>query len=313
MFTLRLRRARHAGAQIGFTPVERSGVIRGKRTAFTLVELLVVIGIIALLVGILMPSLSRARQEAQRVTCQSNLRQLYALTVIYQGENKNYYPVPTWPLSDIFNEVPSVPSTDTKIWFNALPKFAGQEPMGDAGIYTHLDPKGADPTVLGCPTARALHYQRRTYAMNENLSQGAIHFWVTVGPSGPPPPGIQPKNWGLKPEYLKQLKPLGSGESLMWNWTWIPLYMDGFWHEHLYTPGVFQFVEYRGMGLFAGWLAQNRAKPSNPHNGGMNVVFLDGHVEWADQKGVPGSEGHYLFRSRGQIFGVPSGGITIMW
>jgi prepilin-type N-terminal cleavage/methylation domain-containing protein len=59
---------------------------------FTLVELLVVIGIIALLISILMPSLNRARQAAQSVQCLSNLRQLYFGVRFYADDNKGCFP-----------------------------------------------------------------------------------------------------------------------------------------------------------------------------------------------------------------------------
>ena len=63
-----------------------------QKKAFTLVELLVVIGIIALLIAILLPALSKAKKQAMRVVCMSNLRQLATAVAMYETENRGQIP-----------------------------------------------------------------------------------------------------------------------------------------------------------------------------------------------------------------------------
>jgi len=78
-FDLRVGRARRSSSRI--TP------------GFSLIELLVVIGIIAVLIAILLPTLSRVREQSRRTQCLSNLRQIHATLFTYALTNKDHVPI----------------------------------------------------------------------------------------------------------------------------------------------------------------------------------------------------------------------------
>src|SRR4051794_32406035 len=80
-----MRHARHARQG-------RRGRRRGGRWGFTLVELLVVIGIISVLIGILLPALGKVQKSARKTKCMSNERQLVAAIMMYTQENKGCFP-----------------------------------------------------------------------------------------------------------------------------------------------------------------------------------------------------------------------------
>src|SRR3954471_9103242 len=68
----------------------------GRRRGFTLVELLVVIGIIALLISILLPSLAKARRSANSIKCMANLRSIVQAMQIYAAQNNGSIPGSPW-------------------------------------------------------------------------------------------------------------------------------------------------------------------------------------------------------------------------
>jgi prepilin-type N-terminal cleavage/methylation domain-containing protein len=107
------------------------------RKAFTLVELLVVIAVISVLMGILVPALSDARQIAKQVVCQSNLRQLVLANIGYSTENDGFF-VPA--ASDIL-------TTNSHRWHGVRKDFDQDFDPSKGPLISYL----SDGKVKECP------------------------------------------------------------------------------------------------------------------------------------------------------------------
>ncbi|MEL6497121.1 MAG: type II secretion system protein [Planctomycetota bacterium] len=131
------------------------------RRGFTLIELLVVIAIIALLIGILLPALGRARQSAQTLQCLSNIRQLSISLNQYANDFKSKFPPNDNDLQDEFG--------NTGVYWYELPRigqYLPQQNSNDAGA-TLTETVGGG--IMTCPN----HPEAgRSYTMNFFASSG---------------------------------------------------------------------------------------------------------------------------------------------
>jgi len=140
---------------------------------FTLIELLVVIAIVGILASLLLPAFGRAKAQAQRIACISNLRQWGNGMIHYLADHDEFFPREN-AVDNINSWDQAADTTSGDVWYNALPPEMGTKPLATYAAITANQMDFYEKAALfHCPAARfsagAPTYPQFSLAMNSKL------------------------------------------------------------------------------------------------------------------------------------------------
>jgi len=229
------------------------------RRGFTLIELLVVVAIIALLVSILLPSLSRARELAKATMCAQNMKQCGTALHAYAAEHRSRFPLLVCGAQGY-----GTPAWFDSWWFGAISPFTGT----DMSRFVSGTQAAQETNLTICPSAKIFpvyrdwHVPAKSYLAAERVISPV---WSAASISAAYANAVSPDNVEKPQDQMM----LGEG----------PIGAAGIWS----LPGVEEFRYKRGMSDQKAWGNRNNGDNGITYywhgdNKTCNILFTDSHA-----------------------------------
>ena len=227
------------------------------RRAFTLVELLVVIGIIAILIAMLLPTLARAREAASRAACLSNLRQVSQMFHLYANNNKGQ--IALGVRSNVYQDNYTIRYTNAGQYFSWGPYYK-------AGFMKA-------PQYLYCPSSGQDIFHEYNGSSNpwKPDATGELTTYTRAGY------GIRPMSYDGRPVLWRSTTPQPIEDPVVDGSYNTPADRNAVWNPY---PRLDKFK----MRALASDLFATPHRVAWRHKKGINVAYSDGSARWYDTK-----------------------------